>query len=199
MKKSFWCGFFFLCLLDFRNVYEPIDCLQGFRCIVKGFLCCFISGKARKDIHGQGCGKQAGAGSEPVVQHWILPLQHQNQQRWRIIPSCGPSWGMIRPVWMLTNCECRQDERGDRTGEQDPADLIYCRWFNPAQPPTEPWVTLDEPLPFFVPLCPAIFYLPLSYRLWAVCFRHVCTALRTKGPWSHWWPLSPSATCFIIK
>lgn len=64
---------------------------------------------------------------------------------------------------------------------------------------TDPWVTLDEPLPFFVPLCPAIFYLPLSYRLRAVCFRHVCTALRTKGPWSHWWPLSPSAACFIIK
>lgn len=64
---------------------------------------------------------------------------------------------------------------------------------------TDPWVTLDEPLPFFVPLCPAIFYLPLSYRLWAVCFRHVCTALSTKGPWSHWWPLSPSATRFIIK
>lgn len=64
---------------------------------------------------------------------------------------------------------------------------------------TDPWVTLDEPLPFFVPLCPAIFYLPLSYRLWAVCFRHVCTALRTKGPWSHCWPLSPSAACFIIK
>lgn len=98
----------------------------------------------------------------------------------------------IHKLWMEARWAWGS-HRGAGSRRADPLQM--------AQPSTatDPWVTLDEPLPFFVPLCPAIFYLPLSYRLWAVCFRHVCTALRTKGPWSRCWPLSPSAACFIRK
>lgn len=137
-----WVGFF--CLLDFGNVYKTIDYPQVFECAMKGFPCCSISDKARKDIHCQGCGNQAAVGvwtqlqpqvgSEPMVQHWDFAFATLKSTEVKDYPLLWTQpRGMLGPVLTLPRCQRRRNECGDHTGEQHPGDLIYRRWFDPAQ------------------------------------------------------------------
>lgn len=110
----------------------------------------FISGTARTDIHRQGCGNQAGvrvwtqlqpqAGPAPVIQHedfTSITLKPAEVKDYLLLGTQPRQ--MLRPVWTLTKRQWSRDKRGDQAGERDPGDLIYCRWFDPAQPPIRAW------------------------------------------------------------